>query len=173
MFTDHPECPLSSDTSCKFLFTEIWCSAAYAQCSRNGRERPGNYPNGSSGFSVHVNTCSCHPIVVESSCYVTYIPEPTIKPSNSQIVATTNVCLGSFSTPLLIFQSSQQMLVCSYDSTLQCSLLFFKPDYSSFGVRSSCIKKQWQWSNLETTLLKHTKLTLAVVLRLLIKQKKE
>jgi hypothetical protein len=121
---------------------------------------------------MHVNICPCHPVVVESSCYVTYIPEPTIKPPNSQILATTNVCLGSFHTPLLTFQSSQQMLVCSHDSTLECSLLFFKPNYCSFGIRSGCIKKQQQWSNLETTLLKHTKLTLAMVFKAVYKEKK-
>lgn len=48
-------CPLGSDTSCKSLFRELWCHAACARCSQNGRKRPGNHLNGSSDFRTHVD----------------------------------------------------------------------------------------------------------------------
>lgn len=86
--------PLSSDTSCKISVHRIWCSAACAQCLKNGRKRPGDYPDGASGFSAHGGTGLYHPEVDESPCSVTHIPEPAIKPSNSQVVVTTNVLLG-------------------------------------------------------------------------------
>lgn len=136
-------CPLGWETSGRNVPCHL--GLGWVQPASNAQELiingTRNYSNGSIGFSAH------NDLVLFPNCPNTNEPP---RPTFSDPAQKYLELLPLFSSRL--FQNAQ-MLLCSSSLILQCPLLFFNPNYISFGIQADTAKKQGQQSSLQWKLI--------------------